>query len=114
CRHRERFAVRWRHVLRRRVYPARWRSRPMSSQRIRNPRSRIVAPALLAAMVLATAAPSVNATPPGVNGRIAFMRGDTGHWQVWVANPDLSHATQITNEDADTGFAVWSPDGKRL
>jgi Tol biopolymer transport system component len=72
-----------------------------------------VAGVLAVAAVVASGGSSL-ATTPGVNGRIAFMRGDTGHWQTWVANPDLSHAVQITDDQFDNGFAVWSPDGTML
>src|SRR6476659_9156646 len=57
----------------------------------------------------------VAATPPGINGRISFMRNDaTGHWQIWTANPDLTASHQITDGDYDSGGAVGSPDGTRL
>ena len=85
----------------------------MSLQRVHSRRRRLAVAAIVASTALATAAATVEATPPGVNGRIAFMR-DTGHLQIWTSNPDLSAAVQITSEDADSGFAVWSPDGKRL
>ena len=56
-----------------------------------------------------------SATTPGDNGRISFMRGDdTGHWQTWTANPDLTAQHQITSGDFDNGWATWSPDGSRL
>ena len=61
------------------------------------------------------AVPAAQATSPGKNGRIAYMVTDrAGHWQVWVANPDLSAATKLTRGRYDSGWAVWSPDGKRL
>jgi len=57
-----------------------------------------------------------SATPAGVNGRIVFMRLDeTGQWQTWVANPDLSSSQRITDASTNSsGWAVWSPDGARL
>jgi Tol biopolymer transport system component len=74
--------------------------------------------ALLACVALSVGgtAPSASATPPGANGRIAFMRmDDTGQWQTWVANPDLSSSQQITTAATNSsGWAVWSPDGARL
>ena len=52
---------------------------------------------------------------PGRNGRITFMREDAnGHWQVWVADPDLGHARQFTDFDASSGWSAWSPDGSRF
>lgn len=65
-------------------------------------------------VAIAGSATAVFATPPGSNGRIAFMRNDAGVWQVWAANPDLSGAVQITSGDTNSGFAQWSPDGSRL
>ena len=65
--------------------------------------------AIVSMIVLVASAGSVGATPPGQNGRIAFMRFDNGHWQVWVSNPDLTAAAQITHEDADSAI----PSGRR-
>jgi Tol biopolymer transport system component len=71
---------------------------------------------LVAAVVSAAAlAGSSYATPPGRNGRLAYMVQDrAGHWQVWVANSDLSGAKKLTHGHYDSGWAVWSPNGKRL
>jgi Tol biopolymer transport system component len=70
---------------------------------------------LVAAVVAAALAGSSGATPPGTNGRIAYMVQDrAGHWQVWVANSDLSGAKKLTHGRYDSGWAVWSPTGKRL
>ena len=74
-----------------------------------------VASTLVASVIGVGAGQHVGATPPGVNGRISFMRSDAdGHWQIWTANPDLTASRQITNGDYDSGWAVWSPDGTRL
>ena len=74
-----------------------------------------VATILAATAVCVGADQRVSATPPGVNGRISFMRFDAdGHWQIWTANPDLTASHQITDGDYDSGWAVWSPDGTRL
>ena len=44
------------------------------------------------------------------------MRFDSdSNFQVWVANPDLSHQVQLTfGPDSDAWFPAWSPDGKRI
>lgn len=69
--------------------------------------------ALLALGLLIT--PLGGATPPGTNGRIVYMRKDAaGHWQVWVADARLKNARKLTASRADSGWAVWSPDGKTL
>ncbi|MFL5914529.1 MAG: TolB family protein [Gaiellaceae bacterium] len=72
--------------------------------------------ALLAgALVAALVSPLSRAELPGKNGRIAYMVKDqAGHWQVWVANSDLSGAKELTRGHYDSGWAVWSPDGKRV
>lgn len=68
-----------------------------------------------ALLLAASTATQAGATPPGPNGQISFMRlDDADHWQVWVANPDLSHAHPITEGDYPSGWAKWSPDGQRL
>lgn len=69
--------------------------------------------AVVAAML--TVVPTADATPPGCNGRITFMRQDArGFWQTWVANADLSKQKQVTDLAANSGWPVWSPDGKKL
>lgn len=71
---------------------------------------------LVAAAVGAAAlAGSSQATSPGRNGRIVYMVQDTrDHWQIWVANSNLSGAKKLTHGRYDSGWAVWSPNGKRL
>ena len=74
---------------------------------------RLVVGALALCALLAV--PAVPATSPGKNGRIVYMVQDgAGHWQVWVATSHLSHARQLTRGRYDSGWAVWSPDGKWL
>src|SRR5919112_1712455 len=52
---------------------------------------------------------------PGKNGRIAFMKQDSAeHWQTWVANQDLSNRAKLTSESANSGWAVWNPEGTKL
>jgi Tol biopolymer transport system component len=69
----------------------------------------------LAAVVSAALAGTSRATPPGRSGRIAYMVKDRrGHWQIWVANSDLSGAKKLTHGRYDSGWAVWSPKGKKL
>ena len=68
--------------------------------------------ALVAASVFA---PLGGATSPGHKGRIAFMLKDgASHWQIWVASGRLAHPKKLTSGAADSGWAVWSPDGKTL
>jgi Tol biopolymer transport system component len=68
--------------------------------------------ALAAAAVFASAS---QATPPGKNGRIAYMGKDqSGNWQIWVASSTLTGAKQLSHGHYDSGWAVWSPNGRRL
>jgi Tol biopolymer transport system component len=68
-------------------------------------------------LALLAADPAVAAFP-GENGRIAFMRkedpGHSGPWQIWVASADLRQQTKITSGDANSGWPVWAPNGKRI
>jgi Tol biopolymer transport system component len=71
----------------------------------------VLAVALTACVLVA----ATHATPPGRNGRIAYMQKDAaGHWQVWVASARLTGARQLTHAHADSGWPVWSPDGARI
>jgi Tol biopolymer transport system component len=59
--------------------------------------------------------PTAGATSPGKDGRIASMRKDgAGHWQVWVASARLSGAKRLTSGGSDSGWPVWSPDGRKI
>jgi Tol biopolymer transport system component len=54
-------------------------------------------------------------TPANSTPSIAFMKEDSdGFWQTWVANKDLSDQVKLTNESADSGWAVWKPGGAKL
>ena len=76
---------------------------------------RAVAALLLTLAVVATATGPVAANFPGRNGQIVFQRFDAnGEWQIWVANPDLTHQHQITFGPSDNSFPAWSPDGTRI
>jgi len=66
-------------------------------------------------MAVLLAVPIAGATSPGHNGRVAFMRKDQqDHWQIWTASPRLTGAKKLTSGGADSGYAVWSPDGSKL
>jgi TolB protein len=61
------------------------------------------------------AVPTAQATSPGRNGRIAYtLKDGAGHWQVWVASARLSRAKRLTSGTYDSGWPVWSPDGKTI
>ncbi len=70
---------------------------------------------LLALVVSTTVATPVSATFEGPNGRIVFMRfDDAGLFQIWTANPDLTHQVQLTHGPDDGWFPSWSPDRSRI
>jgi Tol biopolymer transport system component len=64
---------------------------------------------VLAALALA---PSAQATFPGANGRIAFIRGD----DIYSMEPDGSAVRQLTTfaDGVSTNFESWSPDGRQI
>lgn len=76
---------------------------------------RALAAAFLTLLLVVASAGSALATPPGTNGRIAFMRFDAdGQFQIWTANPDLTQQVQLTFGPSDNWFPSWSPDGTRI
>ncbi len=77
---------------------------------------RLVVAASLAVLVIASVAGPTSATFPGRNGRLVFMRpDDNGVFQIWTANPDLTHQVQLTQGlDWDGWMPSWSPDGTRI
>jgi Tol biopolymer transport system component len=82
---------------------------------VSTPRRRMLAAASITLAILLGTTGSAVATFPGPNGRITFMRFDTdGQFQVWAANPDLSHQVQLTSGPSDAWFPAWSPDGRRI
>ena len=51
----------------------------------------------------------------GSSGIIAFQRVDeSGRWQIWTANADLTHQRQLTSGESNSGWATWKPDGTRV
>lgn len=43
-----------------------------------------------------------------------MLMDGAGHWQIWVATGRLTRPKKLTSGAADSGWAVWSPDGKTL
>lgn len=51
----------------------------------------------------------------GPDGRIAFASNRSGHWELWLAEPNGSNPRPITRfAHAIVGAPRWSPDGTRL
>jgi len=72
---------------------------------------------VLAAMALTSCGGGSQETnkPANFTPSITFMKEDSdGFWQTWVANKDLSNQVKLTNESADSGWAVWKPGGDKL
>jgi Tol biopolymer transport system component len=68
----------------------------------------------IAVAALAIAAPA-QASFPGANGRIAYLLPDgDGLTHIWVANPDLTGAHQLTAAQFSAWDEAWSADGRSL
>jgi dipeptidyl aminopeptidase/acylaminoacyl peptidase len=48
--------------------------------------------------------------------RVAFSSNRSGKWEIWLADPDGSHAVQLTSQIGykHQGYPHWSPDGSRI
>ena len=53
-----------------------------------------------------------NVSPSG--HRLAFLSNRTGESEIWLADPDGSHAVQLTSLRKLPGFPRWSPDGRLI
>jgi dipeptidyl aminopeptidase/acylaminoacyl peptidase len=69
----------------------------------------VLSVAALVVLVVASAIPS-NAAFPGVNGKIAFARA----LDIWVMEPGVPGATQLTIDAAADLTPRWSPDGTMI
>ncbi len=79
------------------------------------PRRQIGFALILALVTLLGVGSPASATYPGRNGQIVFMRNDANdHWQIWIADADLTNARQVAHFDGNAGWPVWSPDGSRI
>ena len=62
---------------------------------------------LIAAFVLPA---SAQATFPGANGKIAFVRGG----DIWTMNPDGTSQVNVTNDAPAQSNPSWSADGNKI
>src|SRR4051812_5223270 len=72
---------------------------------------------LLLIALLVAWVPRAGATPPGRDGRIAFVNdGGSGHFQLFTVRADGSGLRKLTSLPAgrDAYFPDWSPDGTRI
>lgn len=47
--------------------------------------------------------------------QIAFLSDRTGHEEIWIADPECTYQTKLTNlQQKGLGRPRWSPDGKRI
>ncbi len=83
-----------------------------SHSSIRRAVSVMAALSLLATMLALTAGPAA-ATPPGVNGKIAFERAAFGGTQTFTMDPDGSNQAPLTQATA-TSSPAWSPGGASI
>lgn len=50
----------------------------------------------------------------GPDGRIVYQSYDGGNFDIWVAGPDGSNPTQLTDGEFDYREPRWSPDGEHI
>jgi len=63
-----------------------------------------------------TQTPLPQPTPIGAGGKIAFVsdRDNSGFDQIFVMDSDGSNLTQLTFDEADKSWPMWSPDGQSI
>jgi TolB protein len=69
---------------------------------------------LLGLVAVAVVVAPAHAAYPGLNGKIAFESHPQHDADIYLVNPDGSGQTEITGDEADESFPVWSPDGTKL
>jgi hypothetical protein len=63
---------------------------------------------------IAVSATPANAAFPGANGKLAFSSDRDGNRELYVANPDGSAVTRLTNSALGDSDPTWSPDGEQI
>jgi Tol biopolymer transport system component len=84
-------------------------------------RKTLYLPALLVAAVLVACAGALlavsekaEATFPGKNGKIAYVRNDGNDDEIYTINPGGGGKTQLTHDNTGTYVPAYSPDGQRI
>jgi Tol biopolymer transport system component len=77
-------------------------------------RVRTVLLCLAAAAVSGIGAANASAAYPGANGKIAFVSGTPGSYDIYTMNSDGSGRIQLTSASGDDVDPVWSPDGSKI
>jgi Tol biopolymer transport system component len=69
---------------------------------------------LAVATVSSICVTTASAAYPGMNGRIAFVSGTPGSYDIYTMNSDGSGRTQLTSAPGDDQDPAWSPDGTKI
>ena len=78
------------------------------------PPALIVAGVLLACAALLALSEEAEATFPGKNGKIAFVRVGALDSHIFTINPDGSELAKISTRPFFDFSPAWSPDGKKI
>ncbi|HEX7248132.1 MAG TPA: hypothetical protein VF351_08540 [Actinomycetota bacterium] len=81
---------------------------------LRRPRAASLLSLALGVGIIAVPAVSVGAVVAGPAGQIAFQSERDGDFEIWVANPDGSVPTKLTDNTVVDADPTWSPDGSRI
>jgi hypothetical protein len=52
--------------------------------------------------------------PDGYDDRVVFMSNREGNWEIYRINADGSNLRRLTNNAANDGLPVWSPNGRSI
>ena len=73
-----------------------------------------LATTLLAALAVTICTGSARGAFPGNDGRIAFINDRNGTPSIFVMDPDGSNVQKLVVNNPQGGYAVASPDGKKI
>jgi len=58
--------------------------------------------------------PTNNTLLKQLSGKIVFQSDRNGNWDIYAMNVDGSNLIQLTDNPAEDGYPVWSPDGTKI